>query len=614
MTTLLLLEKNRIQNFLPNKNKVNFYDNRGRVDYSAGDFRSGDNRASFFENQYFKESKKWLSSKLNYISGLCGKEGNRNFIGLSWQNHARKVYHSFDFAEKIKNNLDLHETVEIWPEYFPYSVYKFLLNKEALPKGIEINRWAKIYMIAREVGEWLYCTSFVLLYSEVILIKLLFARGGIKRACDVAVNIEGGKSKIIRSPQELLKKTIAHRHGSIVFINNGKIVDDVIKEKNYKYADKIIRNLDHSAIQTFYDYLTNDYIKNLRWKFWSLIHIFLSPLHSRAILKSVVNYAYWTALHRNLKPKVVLSFMVRENLIASYLHDRYECKSMFVYFSTTPNCIVGAYDANFASCYDYAHIRSSYIYSSPISNAWLRTQELDVDEFVDDAPIYSGLIRLIKRTKQNILQRIEIDTSKLVITFFDASVGYGGVVTELQYLTFINAIDEVSERFPEATVIFKSKYPLSYLERSLGDSCVSKLDAIRLKNKVLFAENLNLTGHMVIGISDIVISLPMSSIIYEALTADTRVIVYNDFEDGTFTNETYESFNNYCALKTIEELVQKVGSNIKNLKNNVVHRKINSPQRLSTFPHIKMCKLIDRIMLDSYSVDENQLGFMNSEE
>jgi hypothetical protein len=596
-TTLLLFEKNKMQFLTTKKNKINYFDNSLGVHLSASDYRLADNRASVFESQYLNEVKNWPKNKSSYIEGVCGKQAYRNFIGLGWQNHARKIFRSFHYAEKIKKHLGITEHIEIWPEYFHISVYEFLQSKGALPQGIKINKWAKVCIKIRGVAESIYSAGFALFYSEIILFKLMFAKNNNTYNCDVAVNIEDKASSLIRSPQVLLKRTQAYRCGKIIYIRKS-LSNNSIKLKSQDYTSKIIDANDHSAVQTFSDYLINDYLKNIKWKLWSLIHIFLSPLHSRSILKSVQNYAYWKAFHRNLKPKLVLNFMVREDLIASYLHSVNECKSMFVYFSTTQQCIMDLYDSSFATCYDYAHMKSNYIYSTEISNEWLRTQEVDVDNYINDLPIYSGLIRLIKRTRNKVLDKKGIDSSKIVISFFDVTVGQVGVVSESQYIEFLDAIFNTSKIFPNAIIIFKSKYQTSNLELRLGVDFKTKLAAIRLQDNILFAENLSLSGHWVIGISNIVISLPLSSIIYEGLASDVPVILYNVFEKGGFSNALYDSYGSFSVANTKDELFVNIKMLINKLKFNEI-KPINKPvKRKQEMPHTKLCKQIDRIASD----------------
>ena len=597
-STLLLFEKNKMQFLVAKKNKINYFDRDLEVHQSASDYRLADNRASIFESQYLNEVKEWPENKSSYIEGVCGKQAYRNFIGLGWQNHARKILRSFYYAEKIKKHLRITENIEIWPEYFHISVYKFLQGKGALPKGIKINKWAKIYLITRGVAESIYSAGFVLFYSEVILLKLLFTKNNTnKYSCDVLVNIEDETSSLIRSPQVLLKRTLAYRYGKIIYIRKS-ISSNSIEVKSQAYTNKTIDENDHAAVQTFRDYLINDYLKNTKWKLWSLFHIVLSPAHSRSVLKSTQNYAYWIAIHRNLKPKLVLNFMVREDLIASYLHSVSECKSMFVYFSTTQQCIKESYDSSFATCNDYAHLKSNYIYSTQISNDWLRTQQVDVDNYINDHPIYSGLIRLIKRVRNRVLESLCIDSRKIVISFFDVTVGQVGVVSEQEYIEFLDAMLNTSKIFTNANIIFKSKYKISYLEGRLGVKFKEKLAAIRLRDNIIFAENYNLTGHRVIGISNIVISLPLSSIIYESLASDVPVIMHNVFKENIFSNTLYESYDHFSEAKTKDELLVNIITQINKLKLSEIRPVNESIKKIQTMPHTKFCKQIDRIVSD----------------
>jgi len=249
--------------------------------------------------------------------------------------------------------------------------------------------------------------------------------------------------------------------------------------------------------------------------------------------------------------------MVEESLTSSIVHRENGTRTIFLYFSTT-NSITQRIDNDKSMCHDYTHMITDMVVSSRVSNNWLRTLENIVGCYIELGPIFSDLVSITNNNRGEIVSSIGVDKGSKVVSFLDHTVGYRGVMTSDAYIEFVEGMLLLAKEHQDVCFLFKSKKSLSELETQIGQKVWVLIDSLKKTPNCFFANELFMSSFDVIGISDLVVSAPMSSVIYEALCGGVKTISFDPLsqykEYDVITNK-FPKFNahNYGELKKLFE-------------------------------------------------------------
>ena len=240
--------------------------------------------------------------------------------------------------------------------------------------------------------------------------------------------------------------------------------------------------------------------------------------------------------------------MVKENLTSSIVHKKNSTKNTFVYFSTTEEIVAQVKDKNSSTCHDYTHMIVDTVVSSQISNDWLKTLENCVNAYVEIGPMFTDLIFKAKGNRDKICKRMGIDGNKVIISFLDHTVGYKGVLTFESYARFINGMLMLAKRNTSIYFLFKSKKDISFLKSIMGEDFSRIIREIEEMPSCVYANEFDLTSFEVIGISDLVVSAPMSSVMFEALCGSVKTISFDPLGEYEHYNQTLNKFPNLNVI------------------------------------------------------------------
>ena len=156
-----------------------------------------------------------------------------------------------------------------------------------------------------------------------------------------------------------------------------------------------------------------------------------------------------------------------------------------------------------------------------LSNKLIRSQKNYVDHFVDIGPIFTE-IKI--SNKEDLIRRLNIGNDSKIISFFDNTFGDTGVIFK-SYMQFLSSIDNIKDNYKDFKIIFKSK-SISQLQRQ--NKKISYLVSELEKNEqIIYANNYDLNTFEIFAISELVICVPFSSILYEALASQTKSICFD---------------------------------------------------------------------------------------
>ena len=219
--------------------------------------------------------------------------------------------------------------------------------------------------------------------------------------------------------------------------------------------------------------------------------------------------------------------MIAENLTSSIVHKKNSVDTIFVYFSTTESIVRKRLKREKSSCNEYAYMISDYCVSSRLSNDYIASMECSISNYVDIGPIFKDIFKTTNTHKRSLLKSLNIKSDSKIISFFDHTIGHIGVLKQKAYQKFLESIIVCAQNNPESYVLFKSKKAPENLNHLSGFNALEIVNEIRAKGNCIYANDFNLTSFEVIGISDLIISAPMSSIVYEALSSGTPTISFD---------------------------------------------------------------------------------------
>lgn len=322
---------------------------------------------------------------------------------------------------------------------------------------------------------------------------------------------------VIFSPDELIRKKKEYHDNGFDAIDVNKLRTEI---SPHQYG-KIIQNdicLVFSTVRVIWSY-----------------HGFSSDIY-----KFMIRMMTWRLFNEKYTYSKIFKAMVRNSTVDSYFSRSRAAKIYFIYFSITPNPISSRYGKNIYGNLDYCKMNVDYIISDSISNKMFTA--------VNDKYIH---LKLKPFRTSPLLDKIEEKKRKVV--FLDNTWGYGGVNSIPAMLLFFELIMEL-HNMDKYDVRIKLKKNVDYYRSILE---VYNSDAVETFN--VFTNKIN---HLVltdtssiecIDWADLVISSPLSSVIYEALSSKTKVVVYDpkseciDNDDFIFhVGDIY--FNNKLSL------------------------------------------------------------------
>jgi polysaccharide biosynthesis PFTS motif protein len=140
-----------------------------------------------------------------------------------------------------------------------------------------------------------------------------------------------------------------------------------------------------------------------------------------------------------------------------------------------------------------------------------------------------------------------------VVSCFDNTVGHKGVFNFDAYLQFLNSLFLLAEKNKQINFVFKGKKNLLYMNLSFNHELESLLNKLEQLDNFIVLHKPLVTTFELIGLSDLVISAPRSSVIYEALCGGVKAISFDPLNQCSVYNDITQSFHNLNAY-TDDEL------------------------------------------------------------
>ena len=147
--------------------------------------------------------------------------------------------------------------------------------------------------------------------------------------------------------------------------------------------------------------------------------------------------------------------------------------------------------------------------------------------FIDKNPIGSNIAMKKRGLRKKIRKNIRINDTTILVSCFDHTTGFGGILNYAAYYRFWYDLFVLQEQNPDHLFCIKTKYNWDTQLNIQNKNIYQILNKINHSNSWINAKDYSLNTCDWIGLSDIVISAPVSSVIFESYYAGFKTISHD---------------------------------------------------------------------------------------
>ena len=514
----------------------------------ASEYRLADYEASLIESEIF--NKLINESSTGCLSEWGGKEYGRKLIGKRIMHETKNIYISVFYAQAVIEKYKIKGIVYLWPNYFELKIFNYLKKINKIPSNIKILNISYAYLYLKSKVKFLVYLIKSLFFIEKIFLSEKKNKNIIKNNYMYAAYMDDGLKgwdfdKLLISDDSL-------NLSDVLFINTNNSRQDWIseyKDAGYNVCD--IKDMS-SLIDKDLGKITY-YKKYFKIKIDILVLIIKYPWISSTLFSHLKKRFFWDIFYSQIHIKNIMSTMIADDITSSYAHKKNNTKTIFLYYSTTTNILKNIKEPEVSHCHDYTYMDYDIVISSKVSNEWFSTLQNNIKEYINLGPISSDLIIKASNNKDDLLKKIGIIDYKKIISFVDSPTGLYSITNHSSYKIFLEALLKLADINIQNYYLLKTKHSYNHIRSHTNKNIVHLLDTLRMKKNIVYANDFNLTSYDTIGLSDLTISGPESSVVYEALFAGKKTICFDPY----LQYENFPSIENHiprCKGSSYDEI------------------------------------------------------------
>jgi len=528
--------------------------------FGATDYRCCDHQASLLEGQLQKAL--YDDGRTHFLEKWGGKEYRDYTVGKQVIKEAKEVLLTFRYAEKVAAKYNLNDSVYVLPSRFSLVIYREMMKMGVLPDYILLYPHAKIFL-------WLYnytvqAVYFLksLFFLEKNIFHMLFSKRKFSGRYQSAVHLDNGLFSYQYDSVQKNKVFRLFDKSTTIFVSGGINAEKQGWEEALMSAGYNVLNLNEnlSAANAGY-FVTNIYPDLSIWRFKILLLIIFYPWAASSCYRAIKYRALWESFYVNFEVANSVILMIGENLTSSIVHQKNKVDTYFLYLSTTESIVDKSNDPDISSCHDYTHMISDFVVSSKISNDWIKTHQNSVRQYCDIGPIFSDIVYEVKLNRKSIKDKLQLTEDSFIVSFLDHTVGNYGVLTEEAYVDFLQGMLTLAKDNEDVLFLFKSKKSYNQIVTGCGDEILDAFSKLPAYNNCVYVNDSStglssLDSLTLIGISDLVVSAPVSSVIFESLSGCVRTIAYDphsQYAHLDLVSSSYMYATDYEKLKELFE-------------------------------------------------------------
>ena len=527
--------------------------NKKNIKYTSPDFISL--REDFLqENIASKFADDFLHEYIGEVPNLFPNKESYNFLYWDLKKYLAIEILKYLRIEYLADKILDKEKIEnckifIEPENLDYKIYKLLKKKNKIKHSIPF--LIKLISFFKSLIKSTLSILYIILMPEM---KFFSCKGSSKKKNNFKVgynlffrqdfarsNSWHGSPDFFLKEDNFDKNEVLYIANSRIQISKNKINEhnlwiDELKEKNYHVIDlnsitgliskkKYLQSIYPEAKQTRIFFLKN-------FKILKLINI-----NAANILLLNIN---WKIFFELFYIKHFFSSMVFGENITNYLQSKNSVSTNYIYFSTSGNFLDKRKFKNHTEWIQYSYHKYDNFFGTKLSYNQLKSYENIFKNFceVGNFSTYNTL----KTNKNSILAKLNIPENKKIISFYDTTWHTTGVQSFKSYEEYLDSILKIINDDKKNIYIIKTKKLLDYILNKSNDKIFCRIQELVKSKKIYFFdetlfEKYKVDTHELISVSDICVFAPMSSLIYDALCAKKKCIVFDP--DKIYDHEQY---------------------------------------------------------------------------
>ncbi len=571
---------------------------------SLSDDSQSQYNASILTEEFLK--KKFNCNYINFFE----TNNNLNIFALDLKKkiaiEISKFLKVYSLANKI-SNLNPNYKIYLYPEKMNLEVLLFLKKKFT---NIYLSKLIMVNLFFSDVFKFILSFFLILILPEVKML-LSIKQSPLKfknRSFIIGYNIfpyqdfdKWPNNDFLLKDNHLPKSEIIFIFNSIFYRSLSDFFSQKKWEKSLKKKEYNFFSLnDASSFISLKDYIKFIYRDASNLRFFLIKNFFFLRFTNVKSLDLLYLYISWRIFFRLFKVKNFLSSMVFGENITNYLNQKNSDSTSFLYFSTSAlQHSSKKLLKNFSDFHQYSFSFYDNFIGSKISYLQFAYRlQNSFKNYLNVGSISSYKIFSAKKNK--ILFKLKFHEKKKVICFFDSAIGYSGGVGALAYYEYLDLINNFSNLNANFNIILKIKTSFDRIQDRSNYKVFTKMEKLRKNNNLIIFDNfnlskLNLDAHDLLAISDIAIHLPISSLIFDGISANIQTVVYDP--EGNYRNKEFfysqhknlYFANKFLLTKRINYILNSHNQISSKLANNFIRNKIynfnddKSPKRLINY-------------------------------
>jgi hypothetical protein len=277
---------------------------------------------------------------------------------------------------------------------------------------------------------------------------------------------------------------------------------------------------------------------------------------SSIILNSFHSIIFWKIFYNIYEIKKNIILTVDCGVTSYYMHKKNNVETNFVYPHFTE--LASVMYKNLPCSNDWSYLKFDNLYSDRTSKLYLDSL-IKYKSFFETGFIFSNYI--LSHDKESIKKKMNIVDESKIVFFYDSSVGPRAIMSSREYLLFLDSIDHALQNTGFYICLLMKNYRLIDLNKDISN----RIQNLKKNNKFkLLNEYADIEKYKLLNIPDLIISPPVSSILFEALSLKKKLLIYNPLNRYTKlpnllfnNNKIVKTTNNKELLKEISNLLNK---------------------------------------------------------
>lgn len=475
---------------------------------------------------------------------------SKNFgLSILKQNLTLKFINIFKvtiLVRKLKKHFNLHNfEIIVNSSNINYGFYEKIYKKYTRLTEYKINKQQLTFFSFINFLKNLYGFLNLLILPEKILLinfsNWLFSNTSNKKKfsnCFILSENQYLDSSLI-SPLSFIKNIDKDAHDSIFVIENSKNNKWIKTFLNLKGINIVFLDLKKNKLYLSFYNVLKIFISLFKFRFILLIKFYYLFQNSFLIYKNINRKVLWDFILINYNFKFSFRSMQPGYLIDNFFFQNHNVKTYFIYYSNHGQILRKKINVKKSEYFQYSYLNFYGLISSNYSIKWFANQQNNFKNFINIGVFNTHTIFSKITNKKLLRKNLNIPNDLKVISFFDNSIGNNGMISLNAYLSFLNSMI-IASNIENYKLIFKSKKTLNQLLAIKNKLLQKILKQVTNNHNIIYANNLNVSVEEIISISDLVISLPYSSIGYESYAANKKTLIL-DYDNNY--NENHIFFN-----------------------------------------------------------------------